>query len=158
MRLLLPAVAAVALTAVAAISMARGHDVKVGEIVVTSAWARATPPGASVGAAYVTLRNGGSADDRLLGGASPAARTVAPHLTSEENGVAAMRPFGDPVIPAGGTLEMQPGATHLMLMGLAAPLQEGDSVPLTLTFEKAGAVTIPLEVAPIGADLSGHRH
>ncbi len=158
MRLLLPAVAAVALTAVAAISMARGHDIKVGEIVVKSAWARATPPGASVGAAYVTLRNGGSADDRLLGAATPTAKTVAPHLTSEENGVAAMRPLGDLAVPAGGTLEMRPGATHLMLMGLAAPLQEGDSVPLTLVFEKAGAVTIPLEVAPIGADLSGHQH
>jgi copper(I)-binding protein len=53
---------------------------------------------------------------------------------------------------------MQPGATHLMLMGLAAPLKEGDSVPLRLVFEKAGAVTIALEVAPIGADISGHRH
>ena len=158
MRLLLPAVAAVALTAVAAISMARGHDIKIGEVVVTSAWARATPPGASVGAAYVTLHNGGGADDRLLSAASPAARRVAPHLTREENGVAAMRPLGDLVVPAGGTLEMKPGATHLMLMGLAAPLKEGDSVPLTLVFEKAGAVTIPLEVAPIGADLSGHQH
>src|SRR5687768_17652231 len=112
MRLLLPAVAAVALTAVAAISMARGHDIKVGGIVVESAWARATPPGATVGAAYVTLRNGG-ADDRLLGAASPAAKTVAPHDTSEENGVAAMRPLGDLAVPAGGSLAMKPGATHL---------------------------------------------
>jgi periplasmic copper chaperone A len=158
MRLLLPAVAAVALTAVAAISMARGHDIKAGGIVVTSAWARATPPGATVGAAYVTLRNGGGADDRLLGAASPAAKSVAPHGTIEENGVAAMRPLGDLAVPAGGTLEMQPGATHLMLMGLAEPLQEGDSVPLTLVFEKAGAVTIPLEVAPIGADGLSHQH
>src|SRR5687768_9681614 len=113
MRLLLPAVAAVALTAVAAISMARGHDIKVGEIVVTSAWARATPPGASVSAAYVTLRNGGGADDRLLAAASPAARRVAPHGTSQENGVAAMRPLGDLAVAAGGSLEMKPGATHL---------------------------------------------
>jgi copper(I)-binding protein len=39
-----------------------------------------------------------------------------------------------------------------MLMGLSAPLQEGDSVALTLTFEKAGALTIEAEVAPLGAE------
>jgi copper(I)-binding protein len=158
MRLLLPAVTAIALTAAAAISMARSEDVRVGQIVVKAAWARATPPGASVGAAYVTLENSGSDDDRLISASSPAAKAVTAHEALEENGVATMRPIEAPAIPADATLEMRPGATHLMLMGLVAPLNEGDDLPLTLVFEKAGAVTIPLEVAPIGADLSGHQH
>ena len=55
---------------------------------------------------------------------------------------------------------MEPGGIHLMLMGLTAPLKKGESVPLTLTFAKAGAATVQLEVAPIGAaaPAAGHDH
>jgi copper(I)-binding protein len=160
MRLMLPAVAAMTLTAAAAFSMARGDDVRHGDIVVTSAWARATPPGVSVGAAYVALRNDGPLDDRLISAASPAAETVTLHHTAEENGAATMRPLADTTIPAGGVLEMEPGGPHLMLMDLSAPMKEGTSVPVTLVFEKAGTITVPLDVAPIGAEkpTASHEH
>ena len=143
MRLLLPIFAAVLLTAVAAISYVRGAETAVGNLVVTSAWARATPPGANVGAAYVTVENRGAEDDTLVSAESPVAQSVMAHETAEENGVATMRPLAEPAIPAGGTLAMEPGGIHLMLMGLTAPLKKGESVPLTLTFAKAGAAHGP---------------
>lgn len=151
-RYLLPALTAIALTVIAAISIARGAEIAAGDLVVTSAWARATPPGAKVGAAYVTIENRGGADDTLVALESPAAAMVEPHETAEADGVATMRPLTSPVIAAGGQLEMQPGGVHLMLMGLAAPLKPGAALPLTLTFAKAGRVTIPVAVQPIGAD------
>ena len=152
MRFLLPAGIATVLTLASAISFVRAAEVAVGTLRITSAWARATPPGASVGAAYATIENRGEADDRLLSAASPAARAVELHQTIEENGMAKMRPLEDAVAPAAGALEMRPGGTHIMLVGLAAPLKAGETVPVTLLFETAGAVTVDLIVAPIGAD------
>jgi copper(I)-binding protein len=64
-----------------------------------------------------------------------------------------MRMLDKLTIPAGGKLEMKPGGTHLMLMGLTGPLKAGESLPLTLTFEKAGAATVPVEVVPMGASM-----
>ena len=153
MRLLLPAAIAVGLTVVAAISYVRGAETAVGDVAVTSAWARATPPGADVGAAYVTVENRGAADERLVSVASPAARSISAHESAEENGVATMRMLDKLTISAGGKLEMKPGGTHLMLMGLTGPLKAGESLPVTLTFEKAGAATVLVEVVPMGASM-----
>ena len=157
-RLLLPAAIATALTLLSAFSFVRAAEVTAGTLAVTGAWARATPPGAKVGAAYVTLENRGGADDRLLSIAGPAARAYEVHETVEENGMARMRPLDDLVVPAGGKLEMRPGSTHIMLTGLAAPLKAGDTVPLTLTFSLAGAVRVDFVVAPIGADAPAVTH
>lgn len=158
MRLVLPAAIAMTLTLASAISFARAAEVTVGELAIVSAWARATPPGAKVGGAYVTVENRGDADDRLLSAASPVARSATPHQTIEENGIAKMRPLEEATVPAGGRLEMQPGATHMMLTGLSAPLKEGEHVPVTLVFETAGSVTVELEVAAMGADAPAQSH
>lgn len=159
-RFILPAAIAVVLTAAAFFSFARSGEVTAGGLAVISAWARATPPGVDIGAAYVTIENRGGADDRLVGATTPAAEMVSAHETAEEDGVATMRTLADASVPAGGKLEMRPGGTHLMLMGLSAPLVEGDSVPLTLTFEHAGERTVQLEIAAIGAEEppAGHDH
>ena len=158
MRLLLPTAFATVLTLVSAISFARAAEALVGDLAITGGWARATPPGASVGAAYVTVENRGNADDRLLRAASPAARSVEPHRTVEESGIAKMRPLAEVIVPAGGTLEMRPGGTHMMLVGLTTPLKAGDTVPVTLTFERAGSVTADFVVAPLGADAPAEAH
>ena len=151
MRFFLPAAIAIGLTAAAAITLARSAEVSAGDLTVTGAWARATPPGAEVGAAYLRIANQGASDDRLLGVASSAATSVTLHESAEENGVATMRPVVTYRIPVGGALEMEPGGPHLMLVGLAAPLKEGEALSLTLRFEKAGELTLELPVAPIGA-------
>lgn len=149
-RLFLPVIAALALTTIALVSFARSTEIAAGDLVLSNAWARATPPGATTGAAYVTIENRGSADDRLVAAASPAASMVMVHETIEEDGVAKMRE-AEGKVPRGELLEMAPGGTHIMLMGLTSPLKEGDSLDLTLTFEKAGAVDVRALIAPIGA-------
>jgi copper(I)-binding protein len=151
-RFIVPAIIALGLTAAAVLTSARGGAETVsGDLAVVSAWARATPPGAKVGAAYVTVENRGSEPDRLVEARSPVAEAVHLHQTVEENGVAAMRPLEAPEIPGGGTLDMAPGGIHLMLMGLSAPLKQGETVPLTLVFERGGEIAIEAEIAPIGA-------
>lgn len=151
MRYFFPAATAITLTVIAAVSFARAAEIRIGDLSVTSAWARATPPGANTGAAYVTIENHGSESDRLISASSPSAGSVSIHETVEQNGVASMRPVETPAVPAGGTLAMAPGGMHLMLMGLTTSLAEGGTAQLTLVFETSGAVDLQIEIAPIGA-------
>jgi periplasmic copper chaperone A len=151
MRILLPALLAVALTTAALISFAWNADGATAGIVVIKAWARATPPGATTGAAYITLQNPGSTPDRLVNVTSAAAGSAMLHKTVEDGGVSKMEAMsGD--IPAGSTLEMRPGGTHIMLMGLTGPLKQGETLSVTLDFETAEDVTVEAKIAPIGAD------
>lgn len=110
-------------------------------------WARA---GVGTAAAYVTIHNGGSAD-RLLGASSAAAASVAIHDSRNVDGVMRMRGAGALPLRVGATLAMKPGGLHIMLMGLKAPLRPGTTLPLTLRFEKAGAVRASLPVLAPGA-------
>jgi copper(I)-binding protein len=153
LRLIVPAAIALLLTA-AAIRFARGGEPAAGDLRVTAAWAVATP--AKVAAAYLTIENRGEANDVLDAASSPVAASVVMHETKEEGGIAKMRPVENPVVPARGRLEMAPGGAHLMLNGLAAPLQAGETVEITLTFSKAGTLTAPVEVLSPGQDMSGH--
>jgi periplasmic copper chaperone A len=157
LRIVFPALAAIILTAIAVIAMTRNAESSARDLVVTLAWARATPPGADVGAAYVTIENRGATDDRLIGVTSAAAGVVSIHETVEENGIAKMRPLQGIALLAGHTLAMQPGGFHVMLMDLKNPLVEGESVALTLTFEQAGAIEVEADIAAIGADAPPER-
>jgi copper(I)-binding protein len=62
-----------------------------------------------------------------------------------------MRPVEAIEIPAGQTVTLQPGGFHLMLIGLKEPLIQGQAVPVTLRFERAGEVPVMLAVQPAGA-------
>jgi copper(I)-binding protein len=53
---------------------------------------------------------------------------------------------------------LAPGGMHLMMMGLKEPLKQGERVPLTLVFEKAGKIDVEMVVVPIGATPSVHEH
>lgn len=120
-------------------------------ISVTDAWARATPPGAKTGAAYFTVKDGGTAPDRLLSASTPVAGMAQLHTTISDNGVMKMRPVDGIDVKPGTPLTLQPGGYHLMLMQLKAPLKEGDHFPLTLTFAKAGTVETEVKVEKAGA-------
>lgn len=136
---------------------AAAHQFKVGAIEIEHPWSRATPPGAKTGAGYLGLVNEGSTADRLVALTSPAAPKVEVHRMSVEDGIMRMAPVqGGLEIPAGGKVVLAPGGYHLMLIGLTRPLVEGEKVPVTLTFEKAGAVTVELLVDPMGAKEPSH--
>ncbi|WP_246333155.1 copper chaperone PCu(A)C [Aureimonas mangrovi] len=138
---------------------ALAHDYRAGSVEIDHPWSRATPPNANVGGGYLTLRNDGEEPDRLIGGSSPAAERVEIHTMEMEGDVMRMRQLPDGVeIPAGGTAELAPGGMHLMLIGLAAPLVEGERVPLTLEFEKAGSVEVELAIDAIGAGGAADAH
>ena len=118
---------------------------------VDRAWARATPGAAKTGAVY--LRIASPTADRLVGLASPVAGKAELHSHVEEGGVMQMRPVeGGLPVPAGGTLELTPGGPlHIMLVELKQKLKAGDSFPLTLLFEKAGAREVSVKVERLGA-------
>ncbi|HEY8555620.1 MAG TPA: copper chaperone PCu(A)C [Burkholderiales bacterium] len=117
---------------------------------IADAWARATPPGAATGAVYFVL-TGGDTGDRLLGASSPVAERAELHATTMSDGMMRMRAFQDLPLAAGETVRFEPGGRHVMLIGLKQPLREGDTVPLTLTFERAGAIEVRVEVRSAGA-------
>ncbi len=77
---------------------------------------------------------------------SDAAKVVELHETRNEGGVMTMRPLSRFPLPAGGTLEMKPGGYHVMLLGLTRDLHQGDTVKVTLTFEKAAPLTVEAPV------------
>lgn len=119
------------------------------ELTVTEAFSRATP-GRGPGAAYATIQ-GGDAADRLLSVTSPRAAKVALHSMTMQGDVMRMREIPAIEIPAGATVKLAPGALHLMLEGLTAPLRQGETVPLVLTFERAGERRVEAPVGALGA-------
>jgi periplasmic copper chaperone A len=127
------------------------------DVKIENAWARATPPGAKIGAGYMTIHNTGATADRLVGASSPAARKVEPHVTVRDGDISRMRAAPGYDVPANGTFELTPGGSHLMLMDLKAPLKEGDKVPLLLRFQRSGEVKVELEVRALGA-MAPMRH
>ncbi|WP_300974148.1 copper chaperone PCu(A)C [Sphingomonas sp. LHG3406-1] len=113
-----------------------------------SGWARA---GATSSAAYVSVHNGGRGADRLIAASSPAAARVSIHDSRNVGGVMRMRAAGPLAVAPNGMITMKPGGLHVMLMGLKAPLKVGARLPLTLRFEKAGAVKVSLPVMAPGS-------
>jgi periplasmic copper chaperone A len=131
---------------------ARAEEVKAGDLVVSQAWSRATPGGAKIGGGYLTIENRGSTSDRLLGGSADVADKIQIHAMAMNNGVMTMRPLDNGLtIEPGKTVKLAPGGYHLMMLDLKSPLKQGDKVPVTLEFEKAGKVKLSLDVQGVGA-------
>ncbi|ESY02662.1 copper chaperone PCu(A)C [Mesorhizobium sp. LNJC405B00] len=128
------------------------HEFKAGDIEIKHPWSRATPAGAKVAGGYFTIVNKGSAPDRLLSIASDISGKAELHEMGVKDGVMTMRPVsGGLDIPAGGKITLGPGAYHVMFMDLKQPPKEGQMFAATLTFEKAGAVTVEFAVQAIGS-------
>lgn len=112
---------------------------------ISDAWCRPTPNGAQAAACYLTLEASG--DNRVTGVATPLATSAAIHDMTMEGGVMRMSEMPDGLpLPAGTPMILAPGGKHVMLMGLTAPLVEGISVPLTLTFSATPAMTVQAAV------------
>lgn len=145
--------------AVLAASPAIAHEYKTNGINVMHPWARASAPGQKVGGAYMHIQNTSTTADRLLSVSSPAADKVEIHEMKMDGDIMRMREIqtGLSIAPKGG-VSLKPGSYHLMLQGLKAPLKRGALVPLTLNFERAGAINIKLKVEPIDHGGSNHEH
>ncbi|PZR08484.1 MAG: hypothetical protein DI532_21980 [Azospirillum brasilense] len=121
-----------------------------GTIGIEQPWARAAVQGGT-GGVFLTIRNTGTAPDRLLSASSPLPRAAELHTTVRDGDVMRMQPVQAIEIPAGGSVTLRPGGLHLMLVGLSAPMRMGEAVPVTLTFEHAGAITVQVPVQAAGA-------
>jgi len=131
------------------------HHVVAGDLVISHARSVATAPGAPVAGGYMTIKNGGTAADFLIGATSPFSASVAIHQSTTVDGVMKMRPVqGGVEIPAGQTIELEPKGLHLMFMELNAPLKADEMTPITLHFEVAGDVDVNLHIGDSGG--GGH--
>jgi copper(I)-binding protein len=134
----------------------RAEDVKAGDLVISQAWSRATPGGAKTGGGYLTIENKGTAPDKLTAASADFAGKIEVHEMTTDNGVMKMRPVeGGLTIDPGKTVKLAPSGLHLMMMDLKHPLKQGDKLPVTLQFEKAGKVTVTLDVQAVGASGPG---
>ena len=101
------------------------------QVAVTDAWVRGTVAGQMGTGAFMQLK--AASDATLVGATSPAAKVVEIHEMKMDGGMMKMRAIDKLALPAGRAVELKPGGYHVMLMDLAQPLKEGDTVPLTLT-------------------------
>jgi copper(I)-binding protein len=146
---------ALTIAAVLDLADARAHEIKVGDLVIHHPWARQSPMGANVAAGFMTITNTGKDDDRLVEADADISTMVQIHTMTMEGDIMKMAELPDGIaIPAGATVELKPRSLHIMFMGLKSPLKEGESFNGTLTFEKAGTVTIEYEVMPPTAGMN----
>jgi copper(I)-binding protein len=132
--------------------LAGDNSVTAGAITLSEGAAKPMPPGARVGGGGLVIVNAGPVDDRLLAVETPAAGRVELHEMTMDNDVMRMRKLDSIAVPAGQTIKLSGGGLHLMFMDVKAPFRTGDTIPLTLTFEKAGAIAYALPVGTLAAN------
>jgi copper(I)-binding protein len=147
---------AVMLAASAASAQDSKQDYKIGSLQIAEPWSRAAPKGAATASAYSKITNTGTTPDRLVGGSWSTAGRFEIHQMVEDNGVMKMRLLKDGIeIKPGETVEFKPGVLHLMLVALKQPIQKGDRLKGTLTFEKAGSIEIEYPALGVGETPGG---
>lgn len=124
------------------------------EIAVDSPWVRETPPGRTVAAGYLELRNNGATERALVRAESPDASRVEIHTMTHEDGMMRMRQIDRLEVPAGSTVSLEPGGLHLMLFDIETA-QAGNHVPVTLTFDDGWEIEARF---PVRRPEVGHQH
>ena len=119
-------------------------------LAVAEGWATPTPKGAKAAAGFFTVANTGTAGDRLVSATSPRAKSIEIHEMEMTGAKMKMRPSQGLDVPAGGTVALNDKGNHLMFIGVDEPFKDGESVPVTLTFEKSGEVQTTLTVKKPG--------
>ena len=128
------------------------------QVDIADPWIRATAPGQTTAAGYMTIRNQSGQPERLIGGSSQVAAKVQTHVSIKDGDIMRMREVKAYDIPAKGSFELKPNGSHLMLVDLKRPLKEGEKVPVVLKFEKSGELKVDFEVRALSASASGHQH
>lgn len=118
-------------------------------ITINDPYVRAVPPVVKTSAAFMQLQNSGQVEQFLVSAATPAAAAVELHMHTMDDGVMRMRRIPHVHLPPNETVSLQPGGLHIMLFDLVAPLNPGDRVPLTLTFEDGSSKEISAEVRSV---------
>ena len=148
---------ATALLPLALPAQAQHAVTELGPLRIVNPWTRAAGQGMQ-GGGFLVIRNTGTTPDRLVSGTTPVAGRLELHTHIRDGDVMRMRPVADIPVPANGEVTLQPGGLHLMLIGLTRPMNDGQTIPVTLRFEQAGEVTVQLAVQAAGARQPAHRH
>ena len=119
------------------------------KITVNDPYVRAVPPVVKTSAAFMQFQNNDAAEQVLVSASTPAAATVELHMHTMDEGVMRMRQIADVRLPPKETVSLQPGGLHIMLFDLAAPLNPGDRVPITLTFGDGSSKQISAQVRSV---------
>jgi periplasmic copper chaperone A len=147
-----------ALVGAAALSLpaAAAGDYDLGSIHISQPWSRATPKGATSGAGYMTLTNNGATPERVTCVSDDASAECQIHSMTMEGGVMKMRPVeGGLEIKPGESVSLKPGGNHMMFLSLKHPLEQGQTVKVTLKFDHAGMIDLDYPVLAIGAPAPG---
>ncbi|QZA78519.1 copper chaperone PCu(A)C [Deefgea tanakiae] len=121
------------------------HDYVVGDMTIDHPWARATPPKAANAGGFMLLNS--KSGDQLIAASSDIAEKTEIHEMKMADGVMKMRPLATGLVLAPNqVVKLAPGGYHIMFLGIKQPLKEGDQFPVTLTFAKAGKVTVAIKV------------
>lgn len=126
--------------------------------VISDVWVKASVPGGTVSAAYMQIKS--ATPLKLVKAASPVAGIVEIHDMKMKDGVMEMKAMDALDLPAGKAVELKPGGIHVMMMKVKKPINKGDKVPLTLTFEGAGSkpVVVTLDAIARESSSSGMKH
>jgi hypothetical protein len=119
------------------------------QITVTDPYVRAVPPVVRNSAAFMQINNSSAEEQFLVSASTPVAATVELHMHTMDDGVMRMRQIAHVHLPPNGTATLQPGGLHIMLLDLKGPLDLGDQVPITLTFEDGSSKEISAEVRSV---------
>jgi periplasmic copper chaperone A len=155
---------AIALRSLTANATSDVHEYNLGPIHISQPWAKATPKGASSGAAYLTITNKGPMSDRVSCLSSDVSVKCAIHAMTMDDGVMQMRPVENGLeVKPGETVVLKPSGLHLMLTDLKHPIEQGKTIEATLKFEKAGTIEVEFPVAAAGDTNSNdmmemHKH
>ncbi len=137
------------LTALLVAMPALAHDARIGTLHIFHPAAPATLPGQNSGAVYLLIDNEGTVADRLLAASSPAAASVSIHSMSMDGNIMKMREVDGVALPPATKVSLKADSGyHLMMTGLKQPMQPGDKIPMTLTFERAGKLDVSVHVDP----------
>ena len=119
------------------------------KISVEDAWARPVPAAGGNGAVFFRLVNAGNEADQLIGGESPVAGAVEVHRTTMDEGVMQMEHIPGLEVPAKREVLLEPGGYHMMLIGVNTSHAPGDTLPITLRFEKSSEIQMEVQVREI---------
>jgi len=117
-----------------------------GALTVNETWARPASKGEN-GAVYFVIRNDTASEDALISAGTDIASTTEAHMSMlNDQGVASMQMQEAVMVPAGESVTFKPGDLHIMLVDLKKDLKVGDTFTLILKFERAGEITVQVEV------------
>lgn len=133
------------------------HDYRLDQLEVDHPWSRPTPPNAQVGGGFMTITNHGNDSDRLISVEVDFAQRVEIHETRQDGELMRMVHLPEGIeIPAGESVHLKPGGYHVMFMGLAQALREGEQLDAVLVFERSGSLAVKFHVENQGS--GGHNH